>query len=76
MTIFFFGGANFMGFCGPWIFMIKTVILVCMVFLVRGMVPRYRYDQLMIIGWRYFLPVALGFVVFYSSIAFFVNLYV
>jgi NADH-quinone oxidoreductase subunit H len=34
------------------------------------MLPRYRYDQLMTIGWKVFLPFNLGFLIFSSSIMF------
>jgi NADH-quinone oxidoreductase subunit H len=31
---------------------------------VKAIVPRYRYDQLMRIGWKFFLPISLFWVVF------------
>ncbi len=34
---------------------------------VKATVPRYRYDQLMRLGWKVFLPVSLGFVVLISG---------
>ena len=41
------------------IFLGKTVILVLVVMWVRWMWPRFRYDQLMDLGWRRFIPLAL-----------------
>ena len=35
---------------------------------VRGSVPRYRYDQLMRLGWKILLPISLGFVILYAGI--------
>jgi NADH-quinone oxidoreductase subunit H len=35
---------------------------------VRAAFPRYRYDQLMALGWKCFLPLSLGWVLFYASL--------
>ena len=35
---------------------------------VRASLPRYRYDQLMSLGWKTFLPVSIGWLFFSSSI--------
>ncbi|MFT4151411.1 MAG: NADH-quinone oxidoreductase subunit NuoH [Paracoccaceae bacterium] len=37
--------------------------------MVKAIVPRYRYDQLMRIGWKVFLPLSLGWVVIISFLA-------
>jgi NADH-quinone oxidoreductase subunit H len=42
------------------IFLFKMVALVVLFIWVRWMLPRFRYDQLMDLGWRRFIPVALG----------------
>ena len=48
---------------GPLWFVIK-IMLVLFVFLwVRATTPRYRYDQLMRLGWKIFLPFSLIYVV-------------
>jgi len=35
---------------------------------IRASFPRYRYDQLMRLGWKVFLPITLGAVVVVSSV--------
>ncbi len=46
----------------------KTMIFITLFVVVRGSLPRYRYDQLMRLGWKVFLPIALCFVVLHTTI--------
>jgi NADH-quinone oxidoreductase subunit H len=47
---------------------LKTMFFVGLFVLVRGILPRYRYDQLMRLGWKVYLPFALALVVLYASL--------
>ena len=49
-----------------WLFL-KILIFFFIFSWVKATVPRYRYDQLMRLGWKVFLPVSLGFVVVVSG---------
>ena len=49
-------------------FALKTLLFIFLFILVRGTLPRYRYDQLMRLGWKVFLPISLGFLLILSSI--------
>jgi NADH-quinone oxidoreductase subunit H len=40
-------------------FLLKVVFMFFMFAMVKAMVPRYRYDQLMRLGWKVFLPLSL-----------------
>jgi NADH-quinone oxidoreductase subunit H len=53
---------------------LKILILFILFALVKAIVPRYRYDQLMRLGWKIFLPLALAWVVLTSSYLFYFNL--
>jgi NADH-quinone oxidoreductase subunit H len=59
VTVFFLGG-----WLGPWLpgvvwFAIKTFAVICLFILLRATLPRPRYDQLMSLGWKLMLPLAL-----------------
>jgi NADH-quinone oxidoreductase subunit H len=77
ITLLFFGGWNpgvpqaWLDMLPGWLeqaiylvtFLGKTVFWFCMIALVKAFVPRYRYDQLMRLGWKIFLPTSLVAVV-------------
>jgi NADH-quinone oxidoreductase subunit H len=44
-------------------FVLKVCLLFFMFAMVKAFVPRYRYDQLMRLGWKVFLPLSLAMVV-------------
>ena len=48
---------------GPLWFILKIVLLLFVFLWVRATTPRYRYDQLMRLGWKIFLPFSLIYVV-------------
>nr|YP_001648674.1 NADH dehydrogenase subunit 1 [Plakinastrella cf. onkodes DVL-2011]ABW83954.1 NADH dehydrogenase subunit 1 [Plakinastrella cf. onkodes DVL-2011] len=73
ITIFFLGGWKVPIIELLWkgnvlFFGIKTILIVFVFIWIRGSLPRVRYDQLMILLWKSYLPLSLGFVVFVSSI--------
>jgi NADH-quinone oxidoreductase subunit H len=49
-------------------FVLKVCFLFFLVAMVKAMVPRYRYDQLMRLGWKVFLPLSLAMVVIVALI--------
>lgn len=49
--------------------LIKMAFFFFMFAMVKAIVPRYRYDQLMRIGWKVFLPLSLGWVVLVAFFA-------
>jgi len=70
MTVLFLGGwlppLNIMPFTvvpGIIWFVLKILFLFFLMAMVKAIVPRYRYDQLMRLGWKVFLPTSLAWVV-------------
>jgi NADH-quinone oxidoreductase subunit H len=52
----------------------KILLLFILFALVKAIVPRYRYDQLMRLGWKVFLPFSLFWVVLTAGFLYFFNL--
>ncbi len=71
-------------FCGGWLspipfppftwipgviwFILKTTFFFFLIGMVKALVPRYRYDQLMRLGWKVFLPISLFYVVLVAAV--------
>lgn len=53
--------------CGIW-FSLKTTFNVLIFIVIRATIPRYRYDQLMSIGWKALMPFCISLVLLQSSI--------
>ncbi len=53
---------------------LKILLLFILFALIKAIVPRYRYDQLMRLGWKVFLPLSLIWVVLTASYLFYFNL--
>ena len=74
-TVFFLGGylppfgIQFLDFVPGFIWFILKVVFLLFCFLwIRATLPRYRYDQLMRLGWKIFLPFTLFWVVLVSTV--------
>tara|TARA_B100001057_G_scaffold93911_1_gene90279 strand:- start:2422 stop:3363 length:942 start_codon:yes stop_codon:yes gene_type:complete len=55
-------------------FMLKVAFVFYLFSMVKALVPRYRYDQLMRLGWKVFLPISLFWVVLTASFLLFFDL--
>ena len=77
-TVIFLGGWHFLPFMAdPWpqtwvgtllgvgCFLAKTIFLIFFFIWIRWTLPRFRYDQVMSLGWTKLLPLALANLVFY-----------
>ncbi len=72
MSILFFGGwlSPIPGLPDGFLWMFSKMVFWFFMFaMVKAIVPRYRYDQLMRIGWKVFLPMSLGWVVLVAFLA-------
>jgi NADH-quinone oxidoreductase subunit H len=72
ISLLFFGGwlSPIPGLADGWWWMVGKMWLFFFFFaMVKAIVPRYRYDQLMRIGWKVFLPLSLAWVVIVAFLA-------
>jgi NADH-quinone oxidoreductase subunit H len=53
---------------GPIWFILKIVACLFVFIWVRATLPRYRYDQLMRLGWKVFLPISLAAVIVVAGV--------
>jgi NADH-quinone oxidoreductase subunit H len=73
-TTLFFGGwlrpfpnvaaLSFLDYIPGWIwFLLKTFVFLYLFLWIRATLPRYRYDQLMRLGWKVLIPLAIANVI-------------
>ena len=53
---------------GPFWFVLKICLVLFMFIWVRATFPRFRYDQLMRLGWKVFLPLSLGWLILTAGV--------
>ncbi len=60
MPAFITGDPNLYALAGAAVFSVKTFVMIFIFIWIRWTVPRFRYDQLMRLGWKVLLPLALA----------------
>ncbi len=87
MTTLFFGGFDIpfthWDNLPPWtvwktlatltVFAVKVIVFLFVYIWVRWTLPRFRYDQLMALGWKVMLPLALGYVTVLATVIWFLH---
>nr|YP_009699996.1 NADH dehydrogenase subunit 1 [Dermestes frischii]QEK77732.1 NADH dehydrogenase subunit 1 [Dermestes frischii] len=68
MSCLLFLGGDFYSF----IFFLKLVFISFFWIWARGTLPRFRYDKLMYLAWKSYLPVSLNYLLFFSGLSFFI----
>ena len=71
-SLMFLGGWDapfgFLSFIPGWIWLgLKTLFIVTMFIWARASFPRYRYDQIMRLGWKVFIPLTLAYLVLVAA---------
>nr|QWB85947.1 NADH dehydrogenase subunit 1 [Menesia sulphurata] len=64
MCCFLFLGADLLS----WMFFVKVGLISFIWIWVRGTLPRFRYDKLMYLAWKSYLPISLSFLMFFMSL--------
>nr|YP_009699983.1 NADH dehydrogenase subunit 1 [Dermestes tessellatocollis]QEK77719.1 NADH dehydrogenase subunit 1 [Dermestes tessellatocollis]QIA46732.1 NADH dehydrogenase subunit 1 [Dermestes maculatus] len=68
MSCLLFLGGDFYSF----MFFLKLVFISFFWIWARGTLPRFRYDKLMYLAWKSYLPVSLNYLMFFSGLSFFI----
>nr|YP_009529003.1 NADH dehydrogenase subunit 1 [Aulacophora lewisii]ATC73093.1 NADH dehydrogenase subunit 1 [Aulacophora lewisii] len=68
LCCFLFMGGNLISY----MFFLKIVFISFFWLWVRGTLPRYRYDKLMYLAWKSYLPISLNYLIFFCSLKMFV----
>ena len=73
LTNVFLGGYSFFfwSFINLLTYVVKVLFISALFVILRASLPRYRYDQLMLIGWETILPLGLGYMLFFVGIIFY-----
>nr|YP_010996543.1 NADH dehydrogenase subunit 1 [Aeropedellus prominemarginis]WPE03579.1 NADH dehydrogenase subunit 1 [Aeropedellus prominemarginis] len=71
MTLIFLGGDFYSYF-----FFIKLSFMTFLFIWVRGTLPRFRYDKLMYLAWKSFLPLSLNFLIFFIGFKVLLTLFI
>nr|YP_010716059.1 NADH dehydrogenase subunit 1 [Parnassius loxias]WDE75769.1 NADH dehydrogenase subunit 1 [Parnassius loxias] len=67
-VLMYMGGYNMSLF-----FYIKLSLISFLFIWVRGTLPRYRYDKLMYLSWKSYLPISLNYLLFFMGLKMFLN---
>nr|WGT74407.1 NADH dehydrogenase subunit 1 [Paduniella sp. LP-2022] len=73
MFMSFLFSIMFLGFNFGGLLYIKMLFMMFLFILMRGCLPRYRYDKLMYLNWKIYLPISLVLFMFYFSFKFLMN---
>lgn len=71
LPFFFFSNTLF----SPVYLSFKIMIFCFLWIFVRATLPRYRYDQMLLLGWSFFLPLSLSFFFMYFFVGIFFDIY-
>nr|YP_009499552.1 NADH dehydrogenase subunit 1 [Anastrangalia sequensi]ASL05666.1 NADH dehydrogenase subunit 1 [Anastrangalia sequensi] len=69
-VMMFFGGDLIL-----WFFFLKLVLLSFFWIWVRGTLPRFRYDKLMYLAWKLYLPISLNYLILFFSLKLFIFIF-
>ncbi len=68
IVLLFLGGWFFLSYSHILFFSVKVFIFLCLFIFIRAALPRYRYDQLISLCWKTFLPFSISWVLFTSGV--------